>query len=594
MLLGLFTKDVRINGEVEYAFTGDSLLISGKNGAGKSTICEAICYALTGRDSSGGPCPVHLIARGASGLLVHLTLNSGWEIRRSLTMKKNSTLSVSKNGGPEFKVTQQGLTEILGLADLAPEIYLAATIPGYFMRMPSSKRFSMLSMILPQINRAKHISERCGFSEEEVSIMCGGFSRGIPNWQNYSHYRIDLQKKQSKLEGRMEEISRNIGEEAVPPKEPLAMQLLPIAQDYADAVQRHVDEQAAFVRAKNQYNYILMENESRIARRRELETTLEGIELWIPTAGDLDTTLLESLKAQLRIPPEKPSVLDLPSSDCCPSCGQVVGSGLRAQVWAENESKMREYDALRVEVVTHNERINKLIDEEQMRLYNLAKSNEEIRNTARRNQEYAASIERELESLFPMNLPEMPTCSPKPQIPEILEQHGIGPYKKNLVALRAEIDNYLKDKGIYDRKVQDKLRGEELIESLKTEAWKIEEDISRYSKFEQALKSLPQEEVLEQRHLLLLENYTVDFSDGFDVRLEVGTPYECMSSGERMVLNISLCMKIQDLLPSKPGWCFVDDADLLQNIGEVKVANGVQMLYALVDNNYEKVIIRNY
>jgi recombinational DNA repair ATPase RecF len=177
MFLNLLMFNVRKVGQVEYNLAcRNRILLRGENGSGKSTVKEGLIFALTGRDSSGGQCPTHLIARGENGLRVVLKTTEGWVIKRTLTLKKNSTLTLEKDNVLEFKVNNTDLLETLGLSleslgAIPPDIYMSAVIPGFFMSQTSVRRFSMLSMILPQFDRAEYVSGISGYSKQDVMYM---------------------------------------------------------------------------------------------------------------------------------------------------------------------------------------------------------------------------------------------------------------------------------------------------------------------------------------------------------------------------------------------------------------------------------------
>lgn len=581
MFLGLTMVNVRRAGQVSYCFDDKNrIILRGMNGSGKTTVCEALTFALTGRDASGGLCPTHLIARAENGLKTIVAVGK-WELVRTLTRKKNTTLTARHGNDPEFKVTNSQLFDILGFENMSPDVYTAATVPGFFMQQPSTKRFSILSMILPRFDRTKFVAEFSGFSEEIVDRMCGKFERGIPNWHNFSHYRVDIQKKKAKIEGRIEEISANRVSDMTCPVEPASVRLLPIASKYLQDTNTYTSEFQQFVTAKNHRDYVILESERRGRIKEDIERRISELVLFEPLK-EIDTTLLKELQGQLKKRPEKPSVMSLPSSDCCSSCGQVVGSLLRERVEAENAKKIEEYNTTLFVLEMFNEDICRKIVEEEKRIEEILKHNEQVRSRSRSNQELDASLRKQLLTVEPMHAPEIMPMPTRPEMPEELVKYGIGPYRKDIFKLQTDSDNYLKKLGAYEKFMQDKQEGEDTIKALSVELATLERDLVGFEKLEHALRILPQEEVSAQKGRLKLKNYVMDFSDGFDIRHESGTPYECLSAGEQATLNIALCVKFQDFMEVKPGWCFVDDADLLHDIYALDIPSYIQTFFAQV------------
>jgi hypothetical protein len=547
---------------------------------------EGLAFTLTGRDSSGGQCPTHLISRDEDKLKTDLETGN-WTITRTLTQKKNSTLSIRFDKGPKINTNQTRLFEMLtGDPELSELVYLAAVIPGFFMRQNPSKRFSLLSMILPRIDRVKFVADYSGFSTEDVSRMCGNFTRGIPPYHNFSKHRIDLQKERSRLAGRAEEVTRHRSEELVAPEAPVELDLLPIAQLYIQDIADYTSAYQAYIKDMHQFEYTVLESQRREKQRTTIEKNLLELETLepIPPPRNGDGVIAELRSCLIELP-VKPSVLSLPSSDCCPSCGQVVGSLLRDQVTVENERKIRSYNDRLEEAEAHNKIIYEKIAEIEAALKQHQEQCNALRATNARKRDLRESLSMQLASLVPITVGSAPVPPTKPKMHDSLERYGIGPYKKDITRLQAVAQDYLKKMGAYEHCYNDKTKGDQMVKALDVEIHNLDEEILRYEKFEHALRILPQEEVNAQMDKLHLKNHTMNFTDGFDIHHESGTPYECLSSGEKISLDVALCVKFQDFMTRKPGWCFVDDADLLDRSGRLDFPEYMQVFFAKVSND---------
>jgi energy-coupling factor transporter ATP-binding protein EcfA2 len=599
MFLNLLMFNVRKAGSVEYVFSDRGrILLSGKNGAGKSTIKEALAFALTGRDSTGGQCPVHLVSRGSTGLKVVLKTRD-WTIKRTLTLKKSSSLTVESDNIPEFKANNADLLKIIGHAPEGPDgipgdIYLAAVLPGLFMAQTPSKRFSMLSTILPKFDRAKYVSDISGYSYGEVMHMCGSFLRGIPNHQNFAPYRVELQKIKSRMEGRIEQINRNIEEGGLKPEPCIEEVLLPIAEKHLEDINSYNAALFNFSALKNQSDYAVLENTRRMQKRRDLEQRLSEISVYEPLMNE-DEGPIRELQKKLQVLSEKPSTASLPETDRCPTCGQIVGASLRGQMAAENERAKKAYEEHLQAAVAHNDKIYKEMLAVQEQLKIAKEHNNRVRENFRANGRMEEELTKQLQELAHMPVPSLPDAPSKPAHPEILIQHAIGPHKKDILRLRDAVDHYNKKLGIYEKALEDQVKGEAEVVELRKEIVNTEAHIAKRERFEHALRTLAQEEVMSQKEALHLDNYHIDFSEGFDVIHKSGTPYECLSSGEKLYLNILLCMKFQKFLSNKIGWCFVDDADLLHDLSIVDklIPEGVQVFYAAATAGCEGVNVSN-
>ena len=105
----MIPKRIRLHGflcykdEQEIAFDGSSLwMLAGLNGSGKSTVFDAVTFALFGHHRGGSQGATDLICKGENGFLVEFefTLDGElYQIRRTLRRRAAGT-GARSNAGP--------------------------------------------------------------------------------------------------------------------------------------------------------------------------------------------------------------------------------------------------------------------------------------------------------------------------------------------------------------------------------------------------------------------------------------------------------------------------------------------------------------
>lgn len=118
---------------VEIAPDGGVVQITGKNGSGKSSLLDAIFYALAG----GGVLPHEPIRRGATSAKVVLDLGE-LVITKKFTDKGPPSLVVEAASGARFKGPQGVIDELVGAISFDP---------GQFVRMKPKEQFDMLRQV---------------------------------------------------------------------------------------------------------------------------------------------------------------------------------------------------------------------------------------------------------------------------------------------------------------------------------------------------------------------------------------------------------------------------------------------------------------
>lgn len=126
---------------------GQMNLITGHNGLGKSSLADAIAFAVTGVPFFGGTGLDRLYYdQGEKELTVDLSLTDGDGTRHRLTRhRKNNTMSITWDG---MAIRQSDLTEMFGERD----IFLSMFNPLYFIERLGEQGRDLLERYLPAIS----------------------------------------------------------------------------------------------------------------------------------------------------------------------------------------------------------------------------------------------------------------------------------------------------------------------------------------------------------------------------------------------------------------------------------------------------------
>ena len=121
-ILKLEVENVKRLVAVEIEPDGRVIRLTGKNGAGKSSVIDAIWMACGGKDVV----PEVPIRRGEDAAKVQLTLDDGLIITRTFT-EKGSYLNVSQGEGMDFRSPQKMLDSLIGRLSFDPLAFTIAT-----------------------------------------------------------------------------------------------------------------------------------------------------------------------------------------------------------------------------------------------------------------------------------------------------------------------------------------------------------------------------------------------------------------------------------------------------------------------------------
>jgi len=132
---------------------GSMNLISGHMGVGKSSIADAIAFAITGVGFYAGAKIDHLYHQKTRDLLVELEFeDENGKVRTLARRRKNDNMEVTLDGG---RVSQADLTIMFGERDL----FLSMFNPQYFINILGPKGRNLLERYLPEIPKEEVLSQ---------------------------------------------------------------------------------------------------------------------------------------------------------------------------------------------------------------------------------------------------------------------------------------------------------------------------------------------------------------------------------------------------------------------------------------------------
>ena len=540
-------------------------LLEGMNGAGKSSFIEAVVFALTGRDSAGGQAPIHLIRTGAPRAVVLLKTDN-WVIERSITQKNNGTLKFSRivHGqqlSPAMtQITQTELRELFGMSET---LMIASMIPGYFMRQPADKRLALLSEVTPRIDRNALVAEMCGNTAAWVVGCTGDLNKKpkVPHYTVVAFKRLEKQKRKSFLEGKCKLCHELLVKQLDPVQVPPEMELYNSLEYATSAKLKYKEDLFSYTRNKSIRESILEENSKKLQLEKDLTDQIAEC-LSQRQLHSIDRDGYNALKSSLKEYPPMPALKKVPDFDHCSTCGQAVGSAYKEKVHVDNEAVAKAYEDAVQAVKDYNHPFQVQLD----KLYfeNLKKDseNQEIQAENKHKQSMRISLERQLASCAPMPVPEEPMPPEPPKVVFTDEE---------VRRIRSVCENYYKAKGAYKKDLEARMNAKDVIEEVLQEIEGLIGGILAYEYLEVALRDLPQREADMKRDFfkLRLSNITLSTDNGVEIFDENLIPYECMSSGQRMRVDVELCIALQglmgrmevDALP-RVAVLFVDNFDL--------------------------------
>lgn len=547
MILGLSYENVR-QGSRTFEFKRENH-ISGRNGVGKTTICDALSFVFTGCDSTGKPAPTHLIQEGKDKMVVRVNTGKA-VIERSLTQKKTSTIKLSQNGQPTISLVQNELATML----CSKDCFLAASVAGWFMRQSIETKSKILSEIVPAVDKRKVL-------EDLISAPIPEYLEGAMTFtkktdlilQRVAQIRLDVQRKADRLSGEILQLEK-VQKPEPPTPLPESPESLLVRRSAWSSYKKDVAAWNTLATRKQLAEHELKQYEISI---NELKAQIESIQ--IPEEVHVENVdhLIDELTKQMPVLPPKPEVMVLPSLDVCWTCGQTVGMKHRESVTARNEQLINEWkEQTRVaseKIVELTAKIDQ-IKAEKGSTFEAYLRAQNARNAVIRQKN---SLELKLAGMRPPVIPELPPEPEKPYFDEVTED-----------GLQAKISEYNRALG-HNQMVESMKKkwqqAQKEIEVKHRDLDEIAKTVGFICSVEEGLKRLDDAVFqINKPHFSLRDGYRLVISDE-DISVEDGggKSYTFMSTGEKIRADAYICEKIANSLPRKVKYIFIDNKDLV-------------------------------
>jgi hypothetical protein len=552
--------------------------LSGRNGAGKSAIKEAIAFLFTGRDSLGNQKPLHLISTGSDGLRVEGLTSKGVLITRTLTQKGAGSLRIVQNEVARA-ITQADLERILCTA----ETFLAAFAPGYLMRLSKERQLAVLTEILPPMDRRKLLSDLSLIRavdlpemdlNKRADILAGDLAT---KRRALARDLAVLEGQIAVLEGQIAAYSAQELTDLTAPTPPPELAEKALLDSRRAAQARYAADKAQYDIAVSAHDRAIRDNQLRAKERERIAREIEAL-VPIPVPTYVGEEIGEP-----PIRPAAPSIQAVMESERCSACGQIVGLKHRESVRIQNRMALEKFKKAEAEYQTEFivydrkrsscEQAWQAAKQEAQRVYSLNCEIERNRNTLERHWHH--NEERAV-----MALP------PEPQKPA--EEYSETRHNE----LTGRVEQYEKSVVAYEYAKKMSRDAAARVQGLAPEMQRLTAQIEFSWKIERALERLPSRELeIQAEHLAMPNGYQLTTADGLALVDERGCPYELLSAGEAMRADVELCLKVSSLMKRPVRMIFLDNADLADWVGAWQPAEGHQLFWATVTSEAELTIV---
>lgn len=539
-------KNFKSFSDAVFNFTQKNIL-SGKNGAGKSAIKDAIIFALYNRTPDGSAQKTDtFIQRGTPVAEVSIELESGHKVSRKRS-EKGSTLNYIdfSQSEEDARVAQRDLE---GAAIPLFERFINVFVPGYFMRLDEKEQRSFIMSLTPPIDR-KALFLKAGGDEKmclKYEIDCEDFNEAFTLAKRA---RLELKKTKDESGAKIDYIQEQIAK--FPNKE----------EAYSDLEHRLHDVREA-VKAKKMWMDYHAKSEAVgpiVAKNDNLRlelNELDKIEIKVPEEPSRE--VLRRIEAAIKILPS----VQIPVGTC-PTCRQMVHQEHRDFIENLNNENKKKREALESEYQEEESKYKALFDARE----NVLK---EVRSINSKRELIKAGVVE----ITPLSIPAVD--EPKETLEQLSEEErstsALMEYKRNLDDMKRSLANAREE---YDEV--------DLLAKLFSPAGLPSvEAAEKKAPIEVAIKKFfPNAEIILMR---LLKN-GMEYKDTFDIEIS-GKPYARLSSGEQKKLDFALSLVFDDFL-KEVGMVFVDDADLVDASGleamqENAKEKGVQLFFSHV------------
>lgn len=190
-------------GPATYHLDAPRVIVRGDNGKGKTTIAEAITYALFGTDLSGSPRVDRLIHQGAKGMEVAVVVRTAdgaeHEVRRS---RRGRSSDLRLDGRP---ATQAEVERVVGPARYWLPVFWPATLAGW----SDSEAREFFAGLLPPVDPAA-VLEALGPAHADI-LRAVDLRRPDQAAQTIRAQVRDLERELERLQGRIDALREAAG-----------------------------------------------------------------------------------------------------------------------------------------------------------------------------------------------------------------------------------------------------------------------------------------------------------------------------------------------------------------------------------------------
>lgn len=524
----------RLKGSYEFGATNR---ITGRNGAGKSTIRDLIAFGFCGTDSRGVRNPTHLISKGQESLKVLIETDRA-KISRTLTMKGSSTIKVEVNG-VNTTYTQTQLEGMVGSVD----VFLSAFVPGYFFELTNAKRQQVIADITPKVDRASILKELCGQElTAEEKLKYGINRRADLVASAVSQDRRAMDSTLDQKTGRIAQLTEL--KEPVRPTSEDVSALIEASTNNATLWAKYENLMQRYNNIKASIDNIQKENQYRALRSVEVQAQLDAIVLTKPIKPDV---VLEELVLQ---PEPSMTFKDLSDAESCATCGQPVSPRYREQVAKNNAEIKAKFDSELTAVKEANRIARETYSAKFKAKQESDKAYLEAVESNRKLEARRKALELELAGLFEV------ACAILPELPVAPEEVFS---KDDHLALIEKQKIHDREWAVYNSQKADFDTCAEQIHKLQGEFLVINEARNRLVAIEAGLKRLPEAEIAMQIGRFNTETMVFDG----DTVFISGIPHHMLSTGEQLRIFWIFCKEITDMMPKPHRMIFVDNYELL-------------------------------
>lgn len=530
-------------------------ILSGKNGAGKSAIKDAIIFALYNRTPDGSAQKTDtFIKRGTPVAEVSLELESGHKISRKRSEKASTVNFIDFSQSEEdARVAQRDLE---GTAIPLFEHFVNVFLPGYFMQTDEKEQRSFIMSLTPPTDRKALFLKAGGDIKTclKYEIDCEDFNEAFAIAKRE---RLELKKIKDESAAKIDYIEEQIGK--FPKKESAYGELEQFLYNTREAIKA----KKAWIDYHARAEALGPIHEKNEALKKELNE-LDSIEIKIPETPNRD--ILHRLEAAMKMLP----TVQIPAGTC-PTCRQMVQIEHRDSIENINKENAKKRAVLEKEWV----------DEEVK--YNLLSMAREYALKATRELSAKKDVVRAgIVDIVPLSEPSMD--EPKETLEVLVEE------ERTTSALMEHMRNLddMKRKLMNARTEHEEVDG--LAKLFSPSGLPSIEAAEKKAPIEEAIKKFfPTAEIILMR---LLKN-GMEYKDTFDIEIS-GKPYSRLSSGEQKKLDFALSLVFDDFL-KEVGMVFVDDADLVDSSGleamqENAKEKGIQLFFSHVTEGELSII----